>query len=97
MQEAIVAVIVACSVWVIAKCYLPKAVRQAVRQWIADLLKKLGWYWMANRLAVQTPVSTVCSSGCGTCGGCGSDATVSDKKQSTITLKTLRRVDSLES
>jgi hypothetical protein len=91
MQEWIVAVIVACAVWAVAKRYLPKAARQAVRRWSARAASRLGWSWMASRLEATAEAGSSCADGCGTCGSCGSSGAPPTDAQFAITPEALKR------
>jgi hypothetical protein len=92
MQEWIVAIIVAYAAWVVAKRYMPKAVKQTVRMQIARTAKKLGWGRVASKFEPDTQtVSSSCADGCGTCGGCGSKDASPVEKQSATTVKVLTR------
>lgn len=71
MQELIVAIIVACSAFAVARRYLPASVRNAARRLAANAALQLGWQDLAGKLAVQGPVATSCADGCGPCNGCG--------------------------
>jgi len=71
MQEAVVALVVACAFWAVARRYLPKSVRRAIRSWSVRVAKRLGWHRLADRLSVAEEKGGSCSDGCGSCGGCG--------------------------
>lgn len=76
MQEIIVALIVACAAFVVARRYLPASARNALRTWSAKAANKLGWPSMANKLTAAAAQD--CGSGCGSCKSCGPAPAVTD-------------------
>jgi len=92
MQEAVVALVVACAFWAVARRYLPKSVRRAIRSWSVRVAKRLGWHRLADRLSVAEEKGGSCSDGCGSCGGCGTDAPAkpADDDRFVIKLKAVR-------
>jgi hypothetical protein len=71
MQEAIVAIIVACASWVVLKRYAPKTLKQAMRIQAARACKTMGWKWAETRIESGSDAGGSCADGCGPCGGCG--------------------------
>lgn len=93
MQEAVVGLIVVCAFWAVAKRYLPKAVRRAIRSQSVRMAKRLGWHRIADQLSAAEEKGGSCSDGCGSCGGCGTDATAprpADDERFVIKLKAVR-------
>lgn len=84
MQAWIVALIVACAGWAVAKRYAPNSLRQAVRAWNARAARRLGWKRMAKRLETNQPAASSCGDGCRSCGGCGSARPASPDKPVTV-------------
>ncbi|HEX7650316.1 MAG TPA: DUF6587 family protein [Noviherbaspirillum sp.] len=72
MQEAVVGLIVIFACWTVAKRYLPKAMRQAIRSWSVRSAERAGWHRLAAWLSKEKQGGS-CADGCGSCGGCGSD------------------------
>lgn len=92
MQEAVVGLVVAYAFWAVARRYLPKAMRRAIRSWSVRIAKRLGWHRLADRLSAAKEKGGSCSDGCGSCGGCGTDASAkpADDDRFVIKLKALR-------
>lgn len=92
MQETIVGLVVICAFWAVAKRYLPKAVRRAIRSQSVRMAKRLGWHRIAERLSAAGEKDGLCSDGCGSCGGCGTDAPTppADDDRFVIKLKAVR-------
>lgn len=90
MQEWIVGLIVACAFFAVARRYMPKALRRAMRARLAPAARRFGWNSLAARLAAAEQAAS-CSDGCGSCGGCGSDepSPVADERF-VIKLKTVK-------
>ena len=94
MQETIVALIVAYAAWVVAKRYMPKAIRQTVRASIVVAAKRLGWNSVAHKFEMEIQPAPACADACSTCGGCGATDTTPEKKQLTISVEALKRTAS---
>jgi len=91
MQEWIVGLIVVCAFLAVAKRYMPKAMRRAVRAWAVRGATRLGWNALAARLAVSGQGAASCSDGCGSCGGCGStESPATSDERPVIKLKTMK-------
>jgi hypothetical protein len=84
MQEFIVGLIVAYAACAVAMRYLPKRIRAAAREALANLFRRLGWNAAAVRLENARRAAS-CADGCGSCGGCGTtkDAVSPDVLRST--------------
>ncbi len=70
MQEAIVALIVVCASWMVARRYLPKSFKSNLRLRAAHALRRFGWENAAHRLEEVPEAAPNCATGCGSCGGC---------------------------
>jgi len=90
MQEAAVAVIVACAACAVVWRYLPHAARKKMRAVLAQMFARFGWQRLAARFSRDTAAGS-CGSGCGSCGGCGSKDAGSAPSEFAITPETLRR------
>lgn len=90
MQEWIVGLIVVCAFWVVAKRYMPKAVQRALRAWMAQAAKRLGWNGIAARFAASGQAAASCSDGCGSCGGCGSNDSLPNDDRFIIKLRAVK-------
>lgn len=67
MQETIVALIVFFACWTVAKRYLPKAMRQAIRSRSVRSAQKAGLRRLAAWLSKEEQGGS-CADGCGSCG-----------------------------
>lgn len=92
MQELVVGLIVAFAAWSILVRYMPRAVKTSVRRLTARALHAMGLRKAANYVG-RLQEKADCSSGCGSCGGCGPAPRSSrdDAKHSTTTPEALRR------
>ena len=70
MQEAIVALVVACAAWFVFRRYAPKRAKEGVRGALARGARKLGWKSIAQKLEQAAPATAGCGNGCGACGAC---------------------------
>lgn len=70
MQEWIVGLIVACAFLAVARRYMPKALRRALRTGLTRIAQRFGWNRLAARLVAAEQAAS-CADGCGSCGGCG--------------------------
>jgi len=71
MEELLVGLIVACAAFAVIRRYAPKALTHAVRRLLARVFKAAGLSKAADYFG-REPQASDCSSGCGSCGGCGS-------------------------
>lgn len=96
MQELGVGLIVAFATWSILVRYTPNAIRHRVRQLAARALRRLGLGGLADRIGRRQKAAD-CSSGCGSCGGCGpaprtnTNSNTNTAEQSSITTEALHR------
>lgn len=94
MQEAIVAIIVVCAAWVVAKRYVPKTIRQTVRTSIVVAAKRFGWNGIARKLEMKIQSAPTCADGCSSCEACGAFGTIAAKKKLANTAEALKRTAS---
>lgn len=92
MQELVVGLIVAFAAWSILVRYTPKVVKSSVRRVTARALQAMGLRKAAEYIG-RLQEKADCSSGCGSCGGCGPAPRSggSTSKQSSTTPEALRR------
>lgn len=96
MQEAIVAVIVVYAAWVVAKRYVPKTIRQAVRTSIVVAARRIGWNFVAHKFEMEIQPAPTCADGCSSCDGCGAADMTPARKQLAINVnvEALKRTSS---
>jgi len=92
MQELVVGLIVAFAAWSILVRYTPQPVKTGVRRMTARVLQAVGLRKAAGYVD-RLQEKADCSSGCGSCGGCGPAprAGGNSPKQSSTTPDALRR------
>jgi hypothetical protein len=93
MQQVLVALIVACAFFAVARRYMPRALRQMLRRRIAHAASRLGWHGVARKLETAAPAAPSCADGCDTCGGCSSGDAPKERR-SGITPEELKRTAS---
>lgn len=73
LQNLILALVVAWSVWSLLRRYFPKPV-QRLKEKLAAYTERHGWIKLAASLRKAPATSSDCSSGCSSCHGCDTPA-----------------------
>ncbi len=95
LQQSIVAAIVVCAFWAVARRYMPKAMRRALRGWWVRGARKAGWNAFAERLEMRAESGGSCGDGCGSCGACGSAGNEAAPNEFSISIDSLKRSTSV--
>ena len=93
-QQWIVAAIVACAFWAVARRYMPKAMRQALRRWTVQRARGFGLDGVAARLEARADAGGSCGDGCGSCGSCGPAPKEGGPKEFSVSVEALKRTAS---